>query len=97
MTLPAGTKLTPGAPSNVTLMAAAGEKKDVTVRTFPAQISAKVSEGRTEIDITATVYYCTSGLEALCYFKEVKVRVPLVVKASAMASTVKIDYAVSAE
>jgi hypothetical protein len=45
-----------------------------------------------QLQVTADVYYCQDGKEALCYFKQLQWRVPLKVGAAA-SKTVTIEQA----
>ena len=86
LSLPNGYKLNPQASSRLSLQANPSSavsglpKEGFALVSLPLRVPVKVaSDG--EILVTADLYYCQSGNEALCYFKQVQWRVPLRVQA----------------
>jgi len=86
--LPAGLKLTPDAPSSVTVLSAdeavlqvdAGEAKLFELGQ-EAPITAMV--GSTTLTVDVSIFYCSEGRESLCYFRQLRLFVPVTVKAGA--------------
>ncbi|HXL72579.1 MAG TPA: hypothetical protein VN963_03040, partial [bacterium] len=60
--------------STVHLGVSTGEVKSTTI-TIPVSLQA----GQAELSVTLHLYYCSHGQEALCYFKEVQLLIPIIV------------------
>lgn len=97
LTLPEGYKLNPLANSRLKVQASPSAsvndlpQEGFAVSALPVRVALKVqSDG--ELLLTADIYYCQSGKEALCYFKEVQWRVPLKVQAGG-ARQVMVEHA----
>ena len=41
--------------------------------------NARLQAGQAELSVTLHLYYCSHGQEALCYFKEVQLLIPIIV------------------
>src|SRR5262245_12313699 len=82
--LPPGYKLNLQAPSALTVASLAGGAEQ-TVRNpqFPVSIPIKLSEADATIRVDYIVYYCEAEKESLCYFKEARLNLPVVVKPGA--------------
>jgi len=98
LALPAGYKLNPLANSRLKVQAVPAASvsnlppEGLALNNLPVRVPLKVhSDG--ELQMTAEIYYCQSGKEALCYFKELQWRVPLKVQAGG-ARQVKVEHAV---
>ncbi|GIV15770.1 MAG: hypothetical protein KatS3mg022_1205 [Armatimonadota bacterium] len=98
LALPAGYKLNPLANSRLKVQAVPTASvsnlppEGFALNNLPVRVPLKVhSDG--ELQMTAEIYYCQSGKEALCYFKELRWRVPLKVQAGG-AKQVKVEHAV---
>ncbi len=83
--LPVGYKLNAAAPSQVVVTASQIEivsvdgasGKTVHNPKFPIHIPIKASAGETHLKVNFIVYYCETAKESLCYFKAVRVSVPV--------------------
>ncbi len=83
--LPAGYKLNPEAPSSVAV--AASQKQIIRLEgasektfhkpQFPLNLPIKTSPGETSLQVNYVVYYCEATKESLCYFKEVRLAIPV--------------------
>ena len=80
--LPAGTKLNLAGPSN--LKANSVDVKTVEVGVFNGAMKATkfalpiaVKSGQTTVTVDADIYYCSKANEGLCYFKSVRLRLPV--------------------
>lgn len=87
LSLPEGYKLNPLANSRLTVQSTPASavnglpKEGFAIKTLPLRIPLKV-QADGEILLTADIYYCQSGKEALCYFKQLQWRIPLKVEAT---------------
>jgi thiol-disulfide isomerase/thioredoxin/sugar lactone lactonase YvrE len=98
--LPAGFKLNPQAPSFVKALSedrrllAFKEGVDFSVSNpqFPLSVPVRVSEGDANLTVEFVLYYCEAEKETLCYFKEVRVTVPIKAKKGAGSSSVEVAY-----
>jgi thiol-disulfide isomerase/thioredoxin len=92
VTLPVGYKLNPLANSRVSVAANppdSASAKTVALTQLPLRVPMTVrADG--ELQVTADVYYCQDGKEALCYYKQLQWRVPLRVGAGG-AKTVTLE------
>lgn len=61
---------------------------------FPKSLAFFATSGTTTLVVDTVVYYCETGKESLCYFKSVRFRVPVRIKAD-VGSTVKVSYAIT--
>lgn len=90
LVLPEGYKLNPEAPSRLSLKAnpasaVGGLPADgVSVQSLPVRVPLQVTKDG-EVILSADVYYCQTGKEALCYFKPLQWRIPLKVQAGGRA------------
>lgn len=83
--LPAGYKLNAQAPSAVTvavppnqgLNLTGGAEQTFSNPTFPVTVSVKAGEGEATVRADFVVYFCEAVKESLCYFKEVRVSIPV--------------------
>ncbi len=82
LTLPDGYKLNPQANSRLTLKANPASavngipQEGIALNSLPARVPVQVT-GDGELRLSADLYYCQSGRESLCYFKQVEWRIPL--------------------
>jgi hypothetical protein len=90
--LPSGYKLNPLAPSAVSVASdpAKGEQVFRNPK-FPLTAPLMLGEGYTSISADFTLYYCESEKESLCYFKEVRLNMPI--KADKTGGVRKIEAA----
>ena len=99
--LPAGCKLTPEAPSTVTLRGADGKvlavgdgrKTTLEATKLPIDLPARAAAGTADLHVEFVLYYCRQGAEALCYFREARLRVPVVVKDGAAGRKLEVRFA----
>lgn len=95
--LPAGFKLNEQAPSALSVSSSEPAILSIEAQQpfrnprFPVAVPIKVSEGDAIITAELVLYYCESAREALCYFKEARLTIP--VKARRGAGTRKISVA----
>ncbi|MCS7310199.1 MAG: thioredoxin-like domain-containing protein [Armatimonadetes bacterium] len=99
LSLPAGYKLNPLATSRLEIQPVPTNsveglpKEGIAIHALPLRVPLTVrADG--SLQVTAEIYYCQSGKEALCYFKQLQWRVPLKVAAGG-AKQVVVEYAVS--
>jgi hypothetical protein len=59
---------------------------------FPLSVPVRVSEGDANLIVELVLYYCEAEKETLCYFKEVRVTVPVKAKKGAGNSRVGVSY-----
>ena len=86
--LPRGHKVSPDAPSFVTVTSsdggtlALGAKGEQTFKMprFPVVVPLQASEGRDSVRIRYAIYYCTKRNEGLCYFDGADIVLPVVVR-----------------
>ncbi|HEU4388602.1 MAG TPA: thioredoxin-like domain-containing protein [Blastocatellia bacterium] len=98
--LPKGFKLNPQAPSFVKVTSPErrlvsfkeGEEFSAANPQFPISVPVTVSEGDGGITIELTLYYCEAEKETLCYFKEVRMFVPIKAKKGAGSARVEVSY-----
>lgn len=96
ITLPADKQLNAQAPSRYEISSSnasvvkpnvlSGEVKNTMVL-----IPVSLQTGQAELSVTLHIYYCSHGQEALCYFKEVQLRIPLTVSQDGQ-STLRFRY-----
>lgn len=102
--LPRGFKLNPQAPSFVRLSSDKNDKltfngsadQSLNNSQFPLSFSAKVAEGESEVSADLVLYYCESEKESLCFFKEVKLKMPVKVRKGAGGKKLSISYTLAA-
>ena len=103
LVLPEGYALTPGAPSKVTAfsdntnVADFGQGLDratAQVEEPTLSIPLSLSEGKATLTLELSVYYCRGGPQGLCFFKDVRVLVPLAVEAEARRKNVSVEHRV---
>jgi DNA-binding beta-propeller fold protein YncE len=100
--LPKDHKLNEGAPSRLVLTTSSGviefgdgqSKLTVQQPQFPLELPINVKVGETRLAAEMTLYYCRSGMEGLCYFKEARIEAPITVKADAANSSVGLSYTI---
>ncbi|MGQ9541959.1 MAG: thioredoxin-like domain-containing protein [Armatimonadota bacterium] len=86
LVLPEGYKLNPLASSRLTVSIAPASSasglpdKGVVIRSLPIRIPLQVEKDG-EVHVSVDLYYCQSGKEALCYFRQLQWRIPLKVQA----------------
>jgi hypothetical protein len=86
--LPRRYKLSPGAPSFVTVTAPAGgvltlgETGEQTFKMpqFPLIVPLRAAEGSGSVQISYAIYYCTEQNEGLCYFDGADVVLPVTIR-----------------
>jgi DNA-binding beta-propeller fold protein YncE len=86
--LPRGHKVSPDAPSFVTVTSsdggtlALGAKGEQTFKMprFPVVVPLRASEGRDSVRIRCAIYYCTKRNEGLCYFDGADIVLPVVAR-----------------
>jgi sugar lactone lactonase YvrE len=91
LNLPDGYKLNAEAPNAVVIATtdakavAVGEEGRATVQNprYPAVSVLRTAPGRADVTVDYVIYYCAAGKESLCYFKEVRLKLPVVVEADA--------------
>lgn len=101
--LPPGYKLTPGAPSSLSLeiegegVSLKDGKSQTTVRNpeFPVSFGYRATSGEAQIKANLSLYYCKTAAESLCYFKDVQLILPIIVSPDG-SSTAEIKYALAA-
>lgn len=101
--LPNGYKLNPQASSAMRIIA--GDKrilrfnkrgeKTVAKPHFPLTLPFQATEGETHLQIELQLYYCKTRQEALCYFKEIRLQLPLRVTSEAEAHQIRVSYRLS--
>jgi thiol-disulfide isomerase/thioredoxin len=84
ITLPAGKELNAQAPSRYEISSSNNSAANPGVSTgeiklTTVSIPVSLQPGQAELLVTLHLYYCSYGQEALCYFKEVQLHVPLTV------------------
>jgi hypothetical protein len=100
VSLPDGYKLNADAPNAVLLRSGAADvlSFDGELRTLvvsnnqPWAAAAAAAEGRTELAADLSLYYCPVEKQALCYFREVRLVVPLTVAAGADANELTLSW-----
>lgn len=55
-------------------------------------IPVRLAEGSAELTLTASVYYCRTGAEALCFIGQFELHVPVTVSSSATAGEIGVTY-----
>jgi hypothetical protein len=90
--LPPGYKLNAQAPSGVTVALGQASPQSFRDPKFPLSVPVKVSEGETKLSVTYTLYYCESGKESLCYFKEALLSAPVKAKRGAGGNRLNASY-----
>ncbi|HVF89465.1 MAG TPA: thioredoxin-like domain-containing protein [Blastocatellia bacterium] len=104
--LPPGYKLNPQAPSSVAvgsskkqvveLMDGGGEPERVfRSPRFPLTLPIRVGEGETTVQARFVLYYCESEKESLCYFKEVRLTLPVKARKGAGSRQLTATYRLS--
>jgi len=96
--LPRGYKLSPGAPSFVTVTAPAGgaltlgETGEQTFKMpqFPLTVPLKAAEGSGSVQTSYAIYYCTAQNEGLCYFDGADVLLPVAIRNDAAARDLRL-------
>ncbi|HTA77641.1 MAG TPA: thioredoxin-like domain-containing protein [bacterium] len=98
ITLPADRQFNEQAPSRyeisssntsvASLVSASGDLK-----TTSLSIPLTLQSGQTELSLTLHVFYCSHGKEALCYFKEVQLHIPITVSENG-ESVFKVHYTI---
>jgi hypothetical protein len=89
---PSALKLTSSQAQTLSLAGAAEQ----TLRSprFPVSLPINVSEGKAMVQADFTIYYCEAEKESLCYFKEVRLSIPVKVEKDseqkALAATYKL-------
>ena len=102
--LPPGYKLTPGAPSSVSFeiegegLRLKDDKSQTAIRNpkFPVSIDYRATSGDAQIKATLSLYYCKTAAESLCYFKDVKLILPIAVSPDG-SSTAEMKYLLPAD
>ncbi len=100
--LPAGQKLTPDAPSSVSLettdesVLAGVPAKPVTLGDVRLSLSLRARAGHTELTADFAVYHCESDDAGLCYISGGRVRIPIEVRDGAESDHVIIQFATNA-
>ncbi len=98
--LPAGYKLNGLAPSAVLVASTQAQIASLTNGVqqvfshpkFPLAIPLKLNEGETILKLNLVIYYCESAKESLCYFKEVRVNVPIKVTKGVSSNKIAASY-----
>ncbi len=98
--LPAGTKFNPNAPFSLSASSdvpgvVAAPTTAVTKGAAIINIPVTLKPGQATITVDMTINYCNSGNEGLCYFKQVKVVVPVKVAAGG-AATIAVPVKIAA-
>jgi len=91
LALPAGYKVNAQAPSALTVTApqnsvvtlTGGAEQAFSNPNFPISIPIRVSDGEATIRAEFIVYFCETAKESLCYFKDARVSIPVIVKKGA--------------
>jgi thiol-disulfide isomerase/thioredoxin len=98
--LPAGYKLNALAPTTLTVAAAQGQVASVNHAAeqvfkqpkFPLAVPLQVKEGETRVKLSLVIYYCEAAKESLCYFKEVRLNLPIKVIKGARGNQIMALY-----
>ena len=93
--LPEGYKLNHPAPSAVVVASSPAQIASQQVFShpkFPLAVPLKVSEGQTTLSVSLAIYYCESVKGSLCYFKEVRLNVPIKVTKDADSNEITAGY-----
>lgn len=102
VTLPAGYKLNDLAPFSmswrsadaaVTFAAAASDQR-IVHPDFPLSLPATFQPGETTLTADIVVYYCTAATEQLCLIEQVRLLLPVTVRADAPAAPLTVAYTV---
>jgi DNA-binding beta-propeller fold protein YncE len=100
-TAPAGYHLNSQAPSTLTLTSSNAAVVDLGEKTLnwstdDGQVSlpvpASLHDGSATITGQASVYYCRTGSEALCFIQQIEITAPVTVSAGAASGEIKFDY-----
>jgi sugar lactone lactonase YvrE len=90
--LPAGYKLNPLAPSAIGVSIDPNQAGDVFRNPkLPITVPVKI-ESDTNLRVDFTLYYCESEKETVCYFKEARLNIPIVVRKGAGSSKLQAAY-----
>jgi DNA-binding beta-propeller fold protein YncE len=98
--LPSGYKLNAQAPQALTvsssdkqiLSLATGSEQALKNPNYPVRLSVKANEGKAILWADYVIYYCESVKESLCYFKEVRVGLPLKAQQGSDSRSVSMAY-----
>lgn len=80
--LPAGLQLNPQAPSELELSSSDGSvakiaASSISVTATTLTVPLQLTPGQTTLSLNLTVFYCSHGQQALCYFKQAALSLPL--------------------
>jgi hypothetical protein len=64
---------------------------------FPLTVPLQMHEGDTSLNISFVVYYCQSVQESLCFFKEVRLNVPVKVNKGTGSNKIVASYSLTLE
>ncbi|RMG47967.1 MAG: hypothetical protein D6723_15660 [Acidobacteria bacterium] len=100
LALPDGYKLNRHAPSRVrlsvqgTILRFEDGRMERTIEhpQFPLAVPVQLGEGEAHLTIALVIYYCEVKREALCYFKEVEIHIPIQARPDASTSDIKATY-----
>ncbi|HSB09692.1 MAG TPA: thioredoxin-like domain-containing protein [Blastocatellia bacterium] len=87
--LPSGYKLNAQAPSALSLSSSQGQvvslnaEQPIRSPRFPVTIPIKVGEGDAVVTADLVIYYCEAAKETLCFFKEIRLAIPVKAKSGA--------------
>jgi len=102
--MPTGYKLSPDAPSFVTVSAANrrilginGGTHTAKMPTFPLSLALAASEDTTVVRISYALYYCESGTESLCYFDGGELALPVRIGPQAATGTLSVPLTITAQ
>jgi thiol-disulfide isomerase/thioredoxin len=91
--LPRGYKLNPLAPSAVAVTTQPGAPEQVLRNPkLPLTVPVTITEGENALRADFTVYYCEAEKETLCYFKEVRLNIPVSAKKGSGTSKLSAAY-----
>ena len=93
--LPDGLKLTPGAPSSVTARSADPAVLRVDGPAGPAEtlrleVPVTAAAGSTTLTVDLSLFYCSSNRVSLCYFKQLRLAVPVTVDPAAQDDRIQL-------
>lgn len=98
LTLPAGYKLNPNAPTRVQVNAGQSAKIDDKTELvaenpkFPLTATLQWNGDKSELRLLLTIYYCREGNEGLCFVKEVRLEQPVELRSGSGKRELTIAY-----
>ncbi len=95
--LPEGLQLNAQAPSQLEVhssnpQVAAVTASPVTINSASLTVPVDLHPGQTTLTLDLTLFYCSHGQEALCYFKQASLSLPITVSAHGALETLTVNY-----